>query len=183
MRIIEVQTIRNVFISLKFYWIFDDFNCNTNHGSDFSNNILAHGFCSIAVPFIAFTILYDSGFSFVDNLGFIDGLFQHFIGIVFDFFSRWLHNFFLCLLNNIFVGSKIRREFLFDHISWLYGELFDFVVKGSCERLKWVENFSYDSLLLKFFFDECLLEFVDFVEWMNLWEVCKFVYKLDRVAR
>ena len=104
MRVIKSETIRYVLISLKFYRILYDFYGNTYHGSNLGHNIFTHGFGSITVPFVALSIFHDTRLSFVNNLSLIDSLFQHFIGIIFNFLCGRFDNFLFCFFDNIFIG-------------------------------------------------------------------------------
>ena len=157
MRIVKSKPIRNVLISLKFNRIFNNFDGDTNHWSDFSHNIFTHWFGSITVPFVALSVLYDSRLSFVNNFSLVDSLLKHFIRIVFNFLCWRFDDFLLSLLDDIFIGSKIGRKFLFDHFSWLDSELLYFVVKRCNQCLKCLKYLPYYILLLELLFDERLL--------------------------
>lgn len=148
MWIIESKSVRYVLISLKFDGILYNLDGNTDHWSNLGHYIFTHGFGSVAVPFVTLTILHDSWLSFVDNFSLVDSLLEHFIGIVFYFLCRRFDNFLFSLLDDIFIGSKIGREFLLNHFSWLDGELFYFIIQGSSQSLKRCKNLPYDILLL-----------------------------------
>jgi hypothetical protein len=110
MRVFKVKAFRNVLISLKLNGVLNNFDSNIDHRCNFSNNIFAHGFGSITVPFISLSIFYDTWLSFIDDFSLIDGLLKHFIGIIFDLLGGSFDNFFLGFLDDIFVGPKIRRK-------------------------------------------------------------------------
>lgn len=105
MRVFYHQVVRDVLVPLQLHRVLNYFYGNGNHACYLCDDIFAHRFGSVRVPFVALSIFSDSRFSFVDDFSFIDRLFEHFVWVVLDLLGGGLDDFLLGFLDDVFIGS------------------------------------------------------------------------------
>lgn len=142
MGVIEDKPIGNVLILLEFCGILNDFDRNTDHGCDFSNNIFAHGFGGITIPLVSLSVLYNPGLTFIDDFSLVDSFLKHFVRIFFDHFCGGFDDFLLRLFDDVFIGPQVGGELFLDHFPRLNGKLFDFIIERRSEGFEGLEDLS-----------------------------------------
>ena len=154
------------------------FHYHSAHRLDLNDRSRDHFLGCVGVPFVTLSVLYDACFASVDDFCFGYGLFQHFVGVVLDVFGVRLLDLSFSFVNDELIGAQVVGEFRLDESSAFGHEGFDFINEWVEDSVELMVDVAYGGFLSEFFFDEYLLEFVDFVVGVYVSQVGQFVYEL-----
>jgi hypothetical protein len=175
---VQLDVVGTVLVSLKSDGVVNQLDDHVDHRSDLCHHARTKLLRSIAVPFVALSVLVNAALTTVYYLSLEDGLLQHFVGVVLDQLSLSLLYLSLSLIDDELVRLQEIRELSLYQTSGFVSEGLYLLVERIGQGLKISINLFDDGLLSKLLLDEYLLQFLNLVVTVNGLQIFELVYEL-----